>query len=736
MCDCLHKKNNTSLINKFDGGGAIIHTADGDDCYECALNKFDIDNLDDFEIMQYSHHIKSMAKADALKVLINTVEGDYSQLSPELAELAEKYYPESDYDVEYSDGGSVEDRAKKLVDSLKEKGYTDRIIDYYGVKVRERIQANKGKDKGTYTRYHLALNGDKSTAVRINSYLDEDEVLGLYRRSLEDKFRDGGVIDAKRRFTDNDFSRLTENEFESSRIGDVWSITKVGSTRILGRYNPDKQYIYVLGKKDLTNPLVKWLSENSYTTSDEYYKLENGGGVCEYTKAQKWWGNDLSLNEQKEYAKKHLLNFEYSELMGYPSYSTGERRRKFVEKIWEGEGKPESVISGLYKDGGYIKLTSKEKERLNELQKREDVDILTKSENEEYELLVAKYRMTKEYQSRSKNKFANGGGVGQSITHKELFERMMKNETLDYKYSIIRKWSDNMITDEDIDGILNALVLGGITDSDLHTKPTKTGRQYLKAKEEKTKEIMGVMEKNYTGSLKGNKPYMPIYTMVDRATRFNDNIIERFKAERMGKEGFANGGGVGSHGNSKYWVSYVNELNPNPKRESYFTDDKDEAINFAISVRKGYSKVFENKDNGYNEFVWLIDGIPTYEQDYNDTIPKKYSNGGEVDFVVGNTYQYLLEKNVDIRFKEKNYNGDYIFIDARDLSLIVIPKDRLSSSVAKTTELEMLINDNLHNGEISSEALKQIIGYEPEFPFQYVGSIKLTKCFLRNYYKI
>lgn len=633
MCDCLHKKNNTSLINKFDGGGAVIHTADGDDCDVCK-------------------------------------------------------------------------RAKKLVDGLKEKGYTDRIVDYYGVRVRERIQANKGVDKGTYTRYHLAINGDKSTAVKINSYLDEDEVLGLYRRSLEDKFRDGGIIDAKRRFTDNDFSRLTENEFESSRVGDVWSITKVDSTRILGRYNPEKQYVYILGKKDLTNPLVKWLSENSYVTNGEFYKLVDGGGINKYTEAQRWWGNDLSLNEQKEYAKKHLLNFEYSELMGYPSYSTGERRKKFIEKIWEGEGKPKSIVSGLYKDGGYIKLTTKEKERLNELQKREDVDILTKSENEEYDNLVKKYRMTKEYKGGSENKkaivlsisssnplstqlnkitgdsynsidfedldkgnplvikhiktgdifvvfnesyisqvdddvikdnldwvklafgvnefdyrtglikFENGGGVGESITSKEFGERAKTNETLEYKYSIIRKWSDNMISDEDIDGVLNALVLGGVTDADLHTKPTKTGRQYLKAREEKTKELMDVMEKNYTGRLKGNQPYMPIYTMVDMATRFNDNIIERFKAERMGKETFGNGGAVEVEG-------------------------------------------------------------------------------------VSDTYS-------DLRFSSK--------------------------AVIKSKEIK--VKDNLNDGEISVFVLKRILGFEPNYPTQVVGSIRLTKCFLRNYYKI
>jgi predicted transcriptional regulator len=53
------------------------------------LASFDILKLDDFEKQQYEHHIKSMSKAEALQILINTVEGDYSQLSKDLAKIAE-----------------------------------------------------------------------------------------------------------------------------------------------------------------------------------------------------------------------------------------------------------------------------------------------------------------------------------------------------------------------------------------------------------------------------------------------------------------------------------------------------------------------------------------------------------------------------------------------------------------------------------------------------------------------
>ena len=54
------------------------------------LEMFDLGNLDYYELIEYTRFSKNMSKKDALQVIINTVEGDYTQLSPELAEIAEK----------------------------------------------------------------------------------------------------------------------------------------------------------------------------------------------------------------------------------------------------------------------------------------------------------------------------------------------------------------------------------------------------------------------------------------------------------------------------------------------------------------------------------------------------------------------------------------------------------------------------------------------------------------------
>jgi hypothetical protein len=90
-----------------DGGQMEVNDIDAE------LEDFDLDNLDPFETMQYDNYSKSMSKVDALQVLINTVEGDYSQLSPELAELAEMQISQEQWDEQsremygYANGGGV-----------------------------------------------------------------------------------------------------------------------------------------------------------------------------------------------------------------------------------------------------------------------------------------------------------------------------------------------------------------------------------------------------------------------------------------------------------------------------------------------------------------------------------------------------------------------------------------------------------------------------------------------------
>ncbi len=70
------------------------------------LEDFNIDNLDIFERRQYDHLINQSTKPETLNIIINSADGDYSQLSPELAKIA-KLQKRS---KSFAKGGSVSTR--------------------------------------------------------------------------------------------------------------------------------------------------------------------------------------------------------------------------------------------------------------------------------------------------------------------------------------------------------------------------------------------------------------------------------------------------------------------------------------------------------------------------------------------------------------------------------------------------------------------------------------------------
>jgi hypothetical protein len=113
--------NGTQFMNGVyaDGGEMQGNNIDAE------LEDFDLDELDPFETMQYNNFVKSLGKVGALQVLINTVEGDYSQLSPALAELAEMQMSTEEYDEAtrqmrferdgYAKGGSLDSVEKSEI---------------------------------------------------------------------------------------------------------------------------------------------------------------------------------------------------------------------------------------------------------------------------------------------------------------------------------------------------------------------------------------------------------------------------------------------------------------------------------------------------------------------------------------------------------------------------------------------------------------------------------------------
>ena len=103
-------------------------------------------------------------------------------------------------------------------------------------------------------------------------------------------------------FTQDDYNRLMDSNIFSSNKGErVFTIFPKDGGRHLAKYNPDKQYIFVIGKKDLSNPIVKWLSENSYISDNENYKLADGGTIDNQMENKLWY--DIEKGIPHSFAK-------------------------------------------------------------------------------------------------------------------------------------------------------------------------------------------------------------------------------------------------------------------------------------------------------------------------------------------------------------------------------------------------------------------------------------------------
>lgn len=190
-----------------------------------------------------------------------------------------------------------------------------------------------------------------------------------------DTYVTGGAYEG-RYVNEDEFEIKHNNEWKTAESID-WELVKsvpyplqkhyytqqnVGKVKYLVNYHNGLRFyddgsefhdIFTTNNKKDFEKFIKKLEADGYKSRDGHFIYAKGGII--YTPAQKWWGNDLSLNEQKELAKKHLHNYEYDELMGSTArFSTGRRRNYFIEKIWEAEGKPESKLKGLYNDGGEV----------------------------------------------------------------------------------------------------------------------------------------------------------------------------------------------------------------------------------------------------------------------------------------------------------------------------------------------------------------------------------------------
>ena len=101
-----------------------------------------------------------------------------------------------------------------------------------------------------------------------------------------DKYEQGGTIEKVRTFNEFEYNKLVDREkkeFFGYWSGYLWDITHKSSSDIVGKFNPKTKVLYIFGNSDLSNPLVKWLQDNSKVSREEYQKLFDGGRLDEET---------------------------------------------------------------------------------------------------------------------------------------------------------------------------------------------------------------------------------------------------------------------------------------------------------------------------------------------------------------------------------------------------------------------------------------------------------------------
>jgi len=168
----------------------------GNNAQNADLVKFDVNKLDEFEKFQFNDLIKSLSKADALQVLINNVEGDYSQLSSDLAKIAkrqkyaegggvggEKKYEIRDYNDNYvgryNDAQLIE-WAKSLAQYRKESIYINSVKDALMY-----IESPDRKGEQIFEVYHYGKGGG---VVERNNYAEGGLVRNPNKNDFKSKF--------------------------------------------------------------------------------------------------------------------------------------------------------------------------------------------------------------------------------------------------------------------------------------------------------------------------------------------------------------------------------------------------------------------------------------------------------------------------------------------------------------------------------------------------------------------
>jgi len=606
------------------------------------------------------------------------------------------------------------------------------------------------------------------------------------------QYRDGGSISSDRRFTEWDFNKLmASDKFRAVWSGNHWEIIEEGRTTVLGKFNPKTKSLYISGDKNMDNFLVVWMTENGFVNSDEYAILANGGGVERIDLFEDYenipknvqtildiyaekFGDDFGNMDYKDMADMHneiyavgytfdsyLDNQPYglrpigvslNELKGYEDmgeeYANGGgveyyknstiRKGTFGDDDFNPMDLP--VTYRVYDENGKVvgKTTSFNNSGAiaYKLGYKAKIVATDKSGNE---------RVIQDGVNSKGEQFAGGGGISKKSVISELKKLGYSNDNAE---EIIEKHIDIYeinFDDKDTNARGIALAIdeqenqqddyangGGIKGKELWFSPygevkaekRGTAKDFIEKNLAKSfgaeyMELVGEDEKDYIYELNGNPMMIAAKTAIlQEETDLDIETYGRKKRVHIPKKSidetsvqlryplitpFKNGGGVGKS------IEYL-----------------DKKLN---SAEKRYSKAIQQEKLGIistQELNKFKNNVEKAREDVNQwysTRPinaKEYANGGGVDY--------------DTRWAEMEAYSPYTsraeYENKKEYEELAFA----SKTFSKTSEI--LVRENLNNGEICMCKLTKILGHEPNYPIQIVGSLKLEKCFMKRFYRI
>lgn len=279
-------------------------------------NDNDINNIAfNTEFEKKSGHWQNQFESVAIKKLLNILWDKYKMNASVTQTVFEGL--KSQFDIEEKEHGTT-DGTEELI-----KKHNALLEEYERSKKFTPIsekELNK-MDELEKDNYELKKRVAELEALRriykMSRMMNDD--IRKRKREAEDaaksteQMEDGGSIDSDRRFTEGDYNKLIQSVGFSGRwSGYVWEIYNAdGGGKVLGKFNPHKNTLFIAGKKDKTNLLVEWLQKNSFVSSDEYYKLKDGGGIGEVIAGDEFYDTRYDKKGQITSVDNGLVSWKY-----------------------------------------------------------------------------------------------------------------------------------------------------------------------------------------------------------------------------------------------------------------------------------------------------------------------------------------------------------------------------------------------------------------------------------------